>query len=161
MMCWLVCPPVEADRPTNTSYQHLAQPGRWQLLIVIQVRSIVVVEVDDVTDESLRLIHVLRAFHPVEPFLLDYSVDALGYGVVRGTIVLGHTDGGVYGVEQSYVSVAAVLRAAVGVVDELLQTVASHAVYALLQSRHGVIGYKAVGERPADNLMCVGICEQV
>ena len=67
--------------------------------MVAQVRSLVVVEIDDVFDKSLSLNPILRTFHPIEPFLLDYSVDTLGYGVVRGTIVLGHTDGGVYGIE--------------------------------------------------------------
>ena len=56
---------------------------------------------------------VPRTFHPVEPLLLYDSVDALGYGVVRGAVVLGHAYGGVYGIEQTDVGAAAVLRAPV------------------------------------------------
>ena len=161
---FFVCLPPAGGRQTKARscrQQHCPQPGRRQFALIVQMRSPVVVEVDDVSDEFLSLMLVFRTFHPIEPFLLDDSVDALGYGVVRGTIVLGHADGGVYGIEQSYVCVAAVLRAAVGMVDEFVQTVTPHSVDALLQSGYGVIGYKTVGKRPADDLVGEGIGEQV
>ena len=84
------------------------------------MRPFVVVEVDDAADDFLGLASVFRPSYPVEPFLLDYPIHTFGYGIVRGAIVLSHAYACVYGIEQPDVCVAAVLRASVGVMDEMV-----------------------------------------
>ena len=126
------------------------------------VRPSVVVEVHDGAYELARLPRSLGTLHAVEPLLLDDAVDALGQGVVRGTVVLRHADADAKGVKATYVLIAAVLHAAVGVVDERLPVgIGPRLGDGLFQGRQRVAGLESFRERPPDNLTGVGIGDQV
>ena len=139
----------------------IPQPSWRQHAHVAPVRPPVVVELDNAFQQSPCLLQAFGAFHPVEPFLLDDAVHALGYGVVRGLVVLGHADAGVDGLQALHVLVAAVLHAPVGMVDQPLETHVSHLADAHVQGGHRVVGGQAVRKHPADDLVRVGIGQQM
>ena len=126
------------------------------------VRPAVVVEVHDGADELACFPRSTGPFHAVEPLLLDDAVHALGQGIVRGTVVLRHADADAQGAEAPDVLVAAVLHAAVGVVDEGLPVgIGPRLGDGLFQGRQRVAGLKGFRERPPDNLTGVGVGNQV
>ncbi len=126
------------------------------------VRPSVVVEIHDVADEFACLPRALRSLHAIEPFLLDDAVDALGYGIVRRTVVFRHTDVGAQAAQTGHILVAAVLNATVGVVDEGLPVgIGPRLRNGLFQRRQRVDGLEGFRKRPPDDLAGVGIGDQV
>ena len=126
------------------------------------VRSSVVIEFHDAADELSCLPRALGTLHAVEPLLLDDAVDALGQGIIRGTVVLRHADSDSQPVKTRNIFIAAVLHAAVGVVDERLPvSIGSCLRDGLFQRRLRVAGLESFRERPPDDLTGVGIGNQV
>ena len=126
------------------------------------VRAAVVVEIHDAANELARLPCALRTLHAIEPLLLDDAVDALGQGIVRGTVVLRHADADTQPAKARHIFIAAVLYAAVGVVDERLPVgIGPRLRDGLFQCRLRVAGLEGFRERPPDDLAGVGIGDQV
>ena len=63
-------------------------------------------------------LHVARAFHPVEPLLLDDAIDPLGDRIIGGLVVLRHADRGLNGLQTFNILITTVLDASVGVMDQ-------------------------------------------
>ena len=129
------------------------------------VRAAVVVEVDVPADDMVCMFHVPETPLAVDTLHLYDAVGPLGYGVVRGVVVLGHADGDVMGLQHGHIVVAAILHATVGVVDQPLEAVASTHGHGLgdglFQGLHGYGRAKAVGKHPAHYLVGVRVGYQV
>ena len=122
----------------------------------------VVVEIHDVPYEFPRLTRAFRTLHAVEPLLLDNAVYTFCYGIVRGAVVFRHADADFQPLETCHILVAAVLHAAVGVVDERLPVgIGPSLRNGLFQSFHRMAGLESFRERPPDDLAGVGIGDQV
>lgn len=121
----------------------------------------VVVEFDDSRHELPCPYYAYGAFHPVEPFLLDYAVDPFGHGVVSRIVVLRHAYGRVYFLQTSDVFVAAILHSTVGMVRQPFKSEMGDLGYPHVKGGHGARGGQALGQRPPDYLMCEGVGQQV
>ena len=129
------------------------------------VQPSVVVEVDVAFYHPAGMLKGVEALLPVDTFHLYYTVGPLGDGIVRRLVVLAHGDGDSIRLEHGYVGIAAVLHATVGVMDESLEDFAARHGYGLIdghpQCLHGDGCLECPGQSPADNLVRVGIGDQV
>ena len=141
--------------------EHLPHPSRWQHVLIASVRPFGIVELNDVSHQSPRFFKVMGTFHLIKPFLLDDAIHALCYGIVRRLVVLRHADGGIDTLQMFYIQAAAVLYAAVRMMNQPLKPQIGDLFDAHIQGCHGIGGYKAVREDPSDDLMGKGISEQM
>ena len=58
--------------------------------VVAHVRTLVVVEVDNIPYDVVGILQVLWSFHPIQPFLLYNAIDTFGYSIVCRLVVLRH-----------------------------------------------------------------------
>ena len=121
----------------------------------------VIVELNDVCHQQSCFFKVMRTFHFIKPFLLDDAVHAFCYGIVRRLVVLRHADGGIDSSQMLYVLITAILYAAVGMMNQSVQSQICDFFDAHIQGCHGIGGDKAVGQCPPDNLMGKRICQQM
>ena len=125
----------------------------------------VVVEVDVALYHTVCMLKGVEALLAVDTFHLYFPVDALRYGIVGGIIIFTHGDGNLMRLEHGHVGIAAILYAAVGVVDESLEPFAARHGYGLAdghsQRIHGDGCLECPGQCPAHNLVRVGISDQV
>ena len=80
------------------------------------MRSLIVVEVYDTSNDASCIIEVLRSFHVVEPLLLYYSVHSFGDCIICRVLILSHSYARVYTLQPCHVGVAAVLNPTIRVV---------------------------------------------
>ena len=138
--------------------------GRY-LVADAHVGAPVVVEVNVALYHPVCVLKGVEALLTVDTFHLYLPVDTLGYGVVGGIIVLTHGDGYLMRLEHGHVGIAAILYAAVGVVDESLEPFAAGHGHGLFNGhpkclhRDGCL--ERPGQCPAHNLVRVGISDQV
>lgn len=123
----------------------------------------VVVDVNHSGDTAFRVRKVGEEFLVVNPLDLEDAVHTLGDGVVGGLVALGHTDADVVFGECVHISVAGVLRAAVGVVYGGAEVAASGRLDGHLQRLHGAFRLERLRQAPAYHGVgeCVGDQMQV
>ena len=81
----------------------------WCHHLITHVGTFVVVKVNDITDNSSCILKVFRPFHAVQPFLLYYTIDTFGNGIVGWLVVLCHRDGSMNRFQQLHIGIAAIL----------------------------------------------------
>ena len=74
------------------------------------VWSAVVVEVDKAAYDLTGMFPGVELTLAIDTFFLDYAIDALCDGIVRGLVILGHGDGYAIRLEYGDIGVAAVLH---------------------------------------------------
>lgn len=82
------------------------------------MRSVVVIEVDELSNAESCLCNALETFLLVDNLRLDGAVHTFRNCVVRRFVVLCHADAYIMFLELVYVNVAAVLHASVRVMDK-------------------------------------------
>lgn len=125
------------------------------------MRPAVVVEPDDFLQYLLCLFLVFRSLHPVQPLLLDDAVDPLGDGIVCRLVVLGHADRGMDGLQPGDVVVTAILRASVGMMDQVGKGQSTHSPDGHVKGSDGMDSHQGIRKRPAYYLMGEGIGKQM
>ena len=125
------------------------------------MRSSVVIEVDDVFNETSCIFKVLGSLHVVEPFFLYNAVDSFCDGIISWFVVLSHAYGRMDFFQAGYIRVAAVLRAAVGVMRQKSKIHSSSLFYGRIKGRKSVHSLQAVRKIPADNFMSEGVGYQM
>ena len=133
--------------------QSLSQPAWWQHASIVSMWPFRIVELYNIGHQSSSLFKVMRTFHLIKPFLLDDTVHALCYGIVRGLVVLRHADGGINFPQMLYVLVTAVLYATVGMMDQSAQTQICDIFNTHIQGCHSIGSHKTLRQGPSDNLM--------
>ena len=101
----------------------------------------------------------------IHAFYFQYPVEAFRYGVVRRLVILCHRNGYTMFLQHGNIGVAAVLYAAVRVVNEACEHVAAahrrSLVYGHLQGLHADCCFQRVGKRPSDDFAGVGVGNQM
>lgn len=128
---------------------------------VAHVWPFVIVEVNDASNDTSCILKVLWPFHVIEPFFLYNAVDSFRNGIVCRLVVFSHAYGCLNLIKAGYVSVAAVLRATVGMMRQKRKIHSCSLFYGHIKGGKRMYGLKAVGKFPANNLMGVGIGYQV
>ena len=85
------------------------------------VWSAVVVEVDKAAYDLTGMFPGVELTLAIDTFFLDYAIDALCDGIVRGLVVFRHADGNAMPPKALHVRVATILHATVRVVYQALQ----------------------------------------
>ena len=137
----------------------------WYFVANAHVGAPVVVEVDVAFYHAVSMLKRVEAFLAVYTFHLYFPVDAFCDGIVSGIVVLAHGDGNLMFLEHGYVGIAAILHAAVGVVDELLEDFTAGHSHDLSDSHpqclHGDGSLERPSQCPTNNLVGIGIGNQV
>ena len=126
---------------------------RGCLIADAHVRAAVVVEVNEVPYAFTGCIDIAVQWLTVEFLGLYDAVDAFCYAVVGRLVVLSHADVYLMAFEFPYVGVAAVLYAAVRVVDQAAQVTATGLLYGLPQGLKCVLRLKGWREAPSYDLV--------
>lgn len=92
----------------STCMERLPHVPRWQHAHITSVWSFSVAELYDACHQSPCVFMVMGTFHLVKPFLLDDTVHALRYGIVRRLVFLGHADCGIDSMQMFYILVTAI-----------------------------------------------------
>ena len=129
------------------------------------VQPSVVVEVDVAFYHPAGMLKGVEALLPVDTFHLYYTVGTLCDGIVRRLVVLAHGYGDSMRLEHGHIGIAAILHAAVGVVDKSIEGSAARHGRCLIdghpQRLHGDGSLECPGQSPAYNHVRVGIGDQV
>ena len=125
----------------------------------------VVVEVDVALNHAVGMLKGVEALLAIDTFHLYYTVGTLGDGIVRRLVVLAHGDGNLMRLEHGHVVIAAILHATVGVMNLSIEDLAAGHGRGLTdghpQCLHGDGCLECPGPSPADNLVRVGVGDQV
>ncbi len=125
------------------------------------VRAGVVVEGDEAGYAVQRVLVRLEALLPVDHLRLEYTVDTLRNGVVRGLVVLRHAGPDAVRLQFVRIGIAAVLHASVRVVDESFQLVCRGLRDGHAEGLERVLRLQRLGQAPAHDLVRIGVRHQV
>ena len=120
--------------------------GIWSLQADAVVRTPTVVKLDEAPDLLQSLLVRLEApLLTVHALMLDGAVHTLGDGVVRRLVVLRHRDQYAMPLQFLHIEIAAVLHAAVGVVDETGKVATTCLSYSHTESPERGDGRQGIG----------------
>ena len=125
------------------------------------MRPLLVVEADERADALPCVLQALEAALAVDDLGLEDAVHTLGYGVVRGLVVLRHRDADAVPLQLVRIGITTVLYAPVGVVDEVPQLLGRCLRDGHSESLERVFRLQRLGEAPAHNLSRVGVRHEV
>ena len=78
----------------------------------------VIIEIDETRNEAAGMLQRGKLLLRIHALCFQYSVEAFRYGVVRGLVIFCHRDSYPMFLQHGNIGIAAVLHAAVGVMDE-------------------------------------------
>lgn len=106
------------------------------------VRSLVIVEADELSNPPSCVAEVTEAIDTVHELILDYAICPLGNRVVRRAVVLRHTYECVMFFQESHVIVAAILRPPVRMMYDASQVLAVRLIDGHLQSLYRMYSHE-------------------
>ena len=156
-----------ADSPRELSSPHpvlrptLGMRHVWCLEAYAAVRTLFIVECDELTYTPPCIVKILITVFPVYDLGLDYAVQPFGYGIVCRAVIFRHAYPDVVHHQQFCVGIAAVLDATVRMVYETLQLLFCRLFHGHTKCRQGMCGLEGLRHAETDDLVRIGIGYQV